>query len=420
MARKVKGQLPSGNIRRQVTIGKKEKRDKNGNIIYGADGLPVMIPNRISVTATTRQDAALQAAEIKRKQKINTHIDSNITLRQAISRYIELNSAQLSESTVNGYRIILDYGFTHIIDKKISVLSMDMLQEAVDIESNRKSQSRNARGTSKTISAKTLKNEFGLISTVLKQYRPDLDTAQINKPQVIPTIHELTSAETIYQLFKGTDMELPVLLAMWLSFTESEIKGLTKSKSIFGDYIYINQVMIRVNGKNIIKDVAKNPHRNRFHRIPQHIRTLIDRIETDELVPCSAHTLYNRFRRTLEKNNLPHMTFHDLRHLNVSVLHVLQIPDKYIMDRGGWKTDSVMKGVYLQTLSPERVKVDNTIDQYFNETVLGITVNPIEEKYQKFLQLFELPDDPISRSLFVSVLFQGKTAHETAHEKTKA
>lgn len=37
------------------------------------------------------------------------------------------------------------------------------------------------------------------------------------------------------QIVKGTDMELPALLAMWLSFTASEILGLTKSKSLQGD-----------------------------------------------------------------------------------------------------------------------------------------------------------------------------------------
>jgi integrase len=42
-----------------------------------------------------------------------------------------------------------------------------------------------------------------------------------------------------------------------------------------------------------------------------------------------------RFKRLLEKNGLPHMTFHDLRHMNASVMAMLRIPDKYAMERGG-------------------------------------------------------------------------------------
>jgi len=417
MARKIKGQLPSGNIRRQVTVGRKEKRDKNGNIIYGADGLPIMIPKRISVTASSKQDADLQAAEIRTNKQLSQCIDTSITLREAVERYIAQKSSQLSPTTINGYHIILNYAFTHIMDKKIASLTLELLQEAVEIESKRKSTARNHKNDSKAISAKTLKNEYGLLSSVISLYRRDLALDNITLPTPVATVHELSSAEDIYRIFKGTEMELPVLLAMWLSFTESEIRGLTKSKSIFGDYLYINEVMVHVGGKDIVKAVAKNPKRNRMHRIPAHIKSLIDAAPNDQIVTLTPRSLYHRFVKGLADNNLPHMTFHDLRHLNVSILHILHVPEKYILDRGGWMTDGVMKSVYLQTLSPERVKVDDTVDQYFNETVLGIAVDPVEEKYQKFLQLFELPDDQINRSLFVSILFRGKSAHETAHAK---
>lgn len=62
------------------------------------------------------------------------------------------------------------------------------------------------------------------------------------------------------------------------------------------------------------------------------------------------------------------MTFHDLRHENASVMALLRIPNKYAMERGGWKTDNVMKKVYTHTFSEEREKVDE--DDYF-EKVLG-------------------------------------------------
>lgn len=74
----------------------------------------------------------------------------------------------------------------------------------------------------------------------------------------------------------------------------------------------------------------------------------------------------------LKRNNLPHMTFHDLRHVNASVMALLQIPDKYAMERGGWKTDSTMKGVYTHTFSKARKDVDETIDSYFESQLQGI------------------------------------------------
>ncbi len=59
------------------------------------------------------------------------------------------------------------------------------------------------------------------------------------------------------------------------------------------------------------------------------------------------------------------MSFHDLRHMNASVMAMLQIPEKYALERGGWKTDAVMKNVYTHTFSKERKKVDGIIDSYF-------------------------------------------------------
>lgn len=61
------------------------------------------------------------------------------------------------------------------------------------------------------------------------------------------------------------------------------------------------------------------------------------------LIELSRHSIYMKWKRLLERNNLPHMSFHDLRHVNASVMALLKIPDKYAMERGGWKTDSVMK-----------------------------------------------------------------------------
>ena len=50
----------------------------------------------------------------------------------------------------------------------------------------------------------------------------------------------------------------------------------------------------------------------------------------------------------------------------MSVMLMLNIPDKYAMERGGWSTNSTLKSVYLQAFSDERKKVDKKIDEYFN------------------------------------------------------
>ena len=41
------------------------------------------------------------------------------------------------------------------------------------------------------------------------------------------------------------------------------------------------------------------------------------------------------------------------------------VPDKYIMERGGWKTDSTLKNIYQHTMSDKRREVEAEIVRKF-------------------------------------------------------
>lgn len=312
------------------------------------------------------EKAALEFLETKRN-----HTYNKMTLRQAINKYISDSDAVLSPTTIKGYEIIRDNGFQDLMDLRLRDITNDKLKEAVNKESKRPSTSK--RGKGQPISPKTVANEYGLLTAVLSLYHPKLNT-DVKLPAKINNMKELLPPEVIFNVVRGTKIELPVLLAMWLSFTISEIKGLTKSKSIQGDYITIVEVVVHVGGKDISKKQAKEFTRTRRHRIPTYIQQLIDNVQTDQLVTMSGKAVSNMFSRILEKNNLPHISFHDLRHVNASVMAMLKIPDKYAQERGGWKTDAVMKKTYMQTFSDERQRVDNIIDDYFIKQI-GPEVN---------------------------------------------
>ena len=69
----------------------------------------------------------------------------------------------------------------------------------------------------------------------------------------------------------------------------------------------------------------------------------------------------------MAKAGIEGLTFHSLRHLNASAMLELEIPNKYAMERGGWKTPKTMETVYQHTLSKKRRAVDAKIDAYFNQ-----------------------------------------------------
>jgi integrase len=284
---------------------------------------------------------------------------------------------------------------------EMSEFTEEILQAAIDMEATRpcKKKTKNPR----PISAKRLKNEWGVVTPVLKKYRPDIDTAAIELPSCQERIVELPAAEKVIDAVRGTDIELPVLLAAWLSFSMSEIRGLRKSKSLSedGNYISIREVVVDVGGKSVVKSTGKTSTRLRKHRIPDYIKQLIDEVEGDYLVPMSWSKLYKRWMAVQRENGITPITFHDLRHINASVMAILRIPDKYAQERGGWKTDAVMKKIYTQTFAEERVKVDDKMDSYFNDMVYENNEEEFDmQKYNAFLELFGLSDNAEMRKRF--------------------
>lgn len=391
MPRKRKGELPSGNIRRQVFVGWKPKIDKKtGKPVLDEKGNQVMVRNYVSITANSPSEADLLAKQLKAEHEHNT---ANMTLEEAINHYIDSLRTTRSPKTIEGYEIIRDNAFQSIMHKNINKLDNNTLQKAIDMECKRVSISRKNKNKQEPLSAKTVKNEWGLITAVLRKYAPQLKVS-VALPSHISRVNELSTPEDIYNMVKGTPIELPVMLAMWLSFTMSELQGLTKSGSIKGDYLYIDQVTVRTKSGDVTKKVGKNSKRNRMHRIPPYIKEMIDHVDGDKIVTLSAPAIKARFTRLLEKNNMPHMSFHDLRHVNASVMSILKIPEKYALERGGWSTDQVMKNTYMQVYNSERVKVDDNIDSYF-ETVMNENFD--SKKYNAFLTLFDKEDCVASR-----------------------
>jgi len=348
--------LPSGQWRTQVYSHSVPVIDKDGH----------QKEKRIyeSFTADTKKESEYLAAEFALNKKRKAR-PMNLTLSEAIDKYIDSKDAILGPKTVSEYRKMKKVAFKDIMDTKVKDITPELLQKAVNTEAKRNNEK--ATKNPRPISAKTVKNEYGLISSVLSRYNKSLDLSDIKLPAKEAKIKELLPPETIFDMVRGTPIELPVLLAMWLSFSMSEIRGLKRSSITRDGYVTINQVIVDVDCKPVEKKQAKVFTRIRKHKIPDYIMQLINTLPSDQeyLVPLSGIAINRRFSYLLKKNNLPHMTFHDLRHINASVMALLHVPDQYAMERGGWKTDSTMKKVYTHTFSDERRAVDATIDRYF-------------------------------------------------------
>ena len=188
-------------------------------------------------------------------------------------------------------------------------------------------------------SPKTVRNRYGFISSVLKMYRPDVYLS-ISLPQKIrPEIH-IPTDEDIKKLInavRGTELEIPVMLAAFGTMREGEICALTLD-DLQGNIIHVNKSRVRTFEDEFVDKAPKTYSSDRFIEIPEF---LADRIhEKGYITTYKPNSILKALTRVLDRNGIVRFRFHDLRHYSASVLHALNIPDVYIMQRGGWNTES--------------------------------------------------------------------------------
>ena len=326
--------LPSGMYRCQVMV----------------DGKRVSVVEESPALAQAKA-VAMKAGLIEKKK-----IGSSMTVGEAIDRYIESKDAVLSPSTIAGYKRVRKNALQGIMDVEIA----ELRQEDVQREINR---------MSKDKSPKSVRNAHGLLSAALAAYRPDmiLRTTMPQKRRYEAAIPSGEDIEKIMGAAKGTRMELPVLLAIWLGLRASEIRGITWD-CINGNTLHIRQAIVEGEDGPTVKG-TKTYSGNRKIRVPGYIMGLINaQPKTDEyVVHMSRHGMYKGFCRLCDKAGLPHYRFHDLRHGNASVMLALGIPDKYAMERMGHATNNMLKTVYQHTMGEKRQEVDDAVDEYFTK-----------------------------------------------------
>ena len=305
-----------------------------------------------------KAEAELMANEyllgIRRKQQTGK------TIGECIDEYIDLKENILSPTTVAEYRRCRNNELADLCD----VLLRDVSQTAIQQLVNKLALSHKP---------KTIRNAHGLLVGVLSVYAPDF-RVRTTLPKVQKKIKRLPAVEDVLRVVIGSNVELPCLLAIWCSLRMSEVRGL-KREDIKDGIMTIHSTKVRVNSVDVVKDSTKTIESTRRIALPQRIQDLISALppEQEYIVPLTGKAIYSRFTRLLQRNGIEHMSFHDLRHMNASIMLALGIPDKYAMERGGWSSPHVMKSVYQHTFTAERQAADIKIDNYFNSLLDSIT-----------------------------------------------
>ncbi len=328
------------------------KLPKPKKLPSGSWNVNVMVDGRrVSVTRPTEKECVAAAAELKAGLK-QASTPSRMTVGDVIDRYIESRDSVLSPSTIAGYRRIRVNALQDLMDIRVADITQERIQRSINFMARDKS-------------PKTIRNAHGLLVAALAEVRPDLHL-RTRLPQkmkydiAIPTEDDISA---IIAAARGSSVELPVMLAVWLGLRMSEIIGL-KWDDIDGDVLHIRHALVDEGEKT-----TKTSSSRRDIILPPYMKDLLAKTpHSDEhIIPLPRRAIYDRFQRMCRKAGIQHYRFHDLRHINASIMLALGVPNKYAQERMGHATDNMLKNVYQHTMTEHRKAVADEIDDYFSK-----------------------------------------------------
>ena len=281
-----------------------------------------------------------------------------LTVAEAVENYINSKSNILSPSTIRGYYIIYNNALNEIKNLKVADITEIVLQKWVN-------------SNAKNYSAKSIRNQYGLITATLKQnglhlnYDTVLLKPKQKKQMLVPNTEQI---KKIIEIVKDTNIEIPIMIAVLLGLRRSEICAL-KWSDYDGERLYIHAAVVPdKNNQHIRKETNKSYAGTRVLDVPDVIKILLDKHKgKGNIVNMLPSSLLREFSKICERNDLPKFTLHSLRHANASFMLLQGIPDKYAMERLGQSTNNMLKTVYQHTFTDEQRKISDMLNRQYSD-----------------------------------------------------
>ena len=312
-----------------------------------------------SFTARTKREAERDALQFLSDQK--TRRAEDISVADAIDRYITSKTGVLSPATIHGYRAMQRVNYKEIGKRSIYNLNTEDMQ--IFISGRVKS----------GLSAKSVKNVYGLLYASIGMFRPDV-VFRVSLPKIVYERKSAPSNEDIQTLFSQANghLKLCIALAAFGSLRRGEICALQYG-DIHGNTVYVHADMVIHEGGGFeYKEIPKTSDSVRFVSMPPEVLKLVGNgHKTDFIIPMTPSAVSCAFRKLRDRLGIK-IRFHDLRHYYASVGAVLGVPDTYLSEFGGWRRgSSVLKQVYQNTFSQASHDFSQKMVDYFEQEIMG-------------------------------------------------
>jgi integrase len=341
----------------------------------------------------TKKQAEKDLAKYINEIENNAFVDSSnmsfkAFLEYWLDNYVDVN---LSESTKYNYRHMLE---SHVIPVlgSIALKKLQPMQLQKLYNEKLKNGRIDGKGGMSTKSVNCIHRvirkalSYALKMQLINTNVCDFVEAPKIKNRSASVLHE-NDISSYIDIFKDTEIYLPVLLAISVGLRRGETLGLRwKDIDFTNKTITINQTIL-YSSKGI---VIGKPKTTRSHRTILVSDSILDVLRGEQfkqldykeklkeayndqdLVCCHADgtpifptTLSNSFSNRLKSNNLKVIRFHDLRHTNATLMLKSNIPAKIASERLGHASISITMDLYSHVTNEMQqdaaYKLDNLI-----------------------------------------------------------
>ena len=292
----------------------------------------------ICITKPTEKEAVAAALAVK-AGLIDAPANGPKTLKRAIDDYIDARRDVLSPATIRGYVTIRDNRFQRAMGMRLTSISPERWQQLVNLEA-------------KTCAAKTLKNAWGLISSVITEETGKTITVRL--PQVVANERGYLDADEIkvfLEAIQGDKAEIAALLAL-SSLRRSELIALDWSDvDLERGKLRVVAATVPDEDNNFVrKPETKNRTSRRTVPIMKPLANALANVPQERrigaVVTMHPGTALTRVNQICADNGLPQVGLHGLRHSFASLAYHLQLPEAITMQIGGWSDIYTMRRIY--------------------------------------------------------------------------
>lgn len=284
-------------------------------------------------TADTKKEAERLAAVYAGETR--QMVVNRTVFLQAAESYIDNREAVLSPGTIREYRRMLYTNLADLHSRQVAAITSEELQAWVNRQAAYQS-------------PKTVRCEFAFITAVIHSVVPAA-AFSVDLPKKVRQGIKMPSEDDIQRLLaavEGTDMEVPILLALFGPMRRGEICALD-ADHVNGNTVHVQYALAQNEAGRWVKKAPKTFAGDRYIEFPDFV---IEKLPKEGPVTnLTPNSITTRMPRIMKKLGMDY-TFHQLRHWSVSYLHKHGLSDQEILDRAGWESTGIFKEVYRHSL----------------------------------------------------------------------